>query len=195
MRSYFDLVQDKANEPYFSDAEKYQFLNAAQIDFINELIGGNKLELQSPLELDERALRILQPLIKYETGLSDTSGLLAFSGLASTFYGLLALEKADTSETHFYKWNDFNKASQNTYLTSQAGYRAIYTYIATGLKVSPTGQTDWTVAYIKEPVSIASGVDCELPASTHYMIVAKALGKAGIATESESLPAIEELTS
>lgn len=194
MRSYFDLVQDKNNEPYFTQAEKYQFLNAAQMDFVNELIGGNDIENPSPLELDERSLRILEPLIESETGLSDSSGLIAFSGLSETFLGLLAVDKGDTSEVYFYKWKDWYKASKNSYLKASAGVRGLYTYVSTGLKVLPASQSDWIVTYIKTPVDIASGVDCELPESTHYKIVAKALEKAGVATEAEGLPVIEELT-
>ena len=38
MHSWFDVLQDKGDSPYFTVAEKTQFLNRAQMKFVNEVI-------------------------------------------------------------------------------------------------------------------------------------------------------------
>ena len=41
MHSWFDVLQDKGDSPYFTIAEKTQFLNRAQTKFVNELMYKN----------------------------------------------------------------------------------------------------------------------------------------------------------
>ena len=38
MHSWFDILQDKGNSPYFTTDEKTQFLNRAQTKFVNETL-------------------------------------------------------------------------------------------------------------------------------------------------------------
>jgi len=38
MHSWFDVLQDKGDSPYFTVAEKTQFLNRAQTKFVNETL-------------------------------------------------------------------------------------------------------------------------------------------------------------
>ena len=38
MHSWFDILQDKGDSPYFTTDEKTQFLNRAQTKFVNETL-------------------------------------------------------------------------------------------------------------------------------------------------------------
>ena len=192
MGAYFDLLQDKSGEPYFTATEKNQFLNAAQTDFLNELTGGNDPAKPSPLELDERSLRILQPLINPLTDTADTAGVL---DLDSDFHALLSLGKGDNSEVRFVKYNDWNTIVNNGFTTPSAGARAIYNYDTSGIKVLPVTQSDWEGIYIQTPtaIDVATGTS-DFPVGAHYSIVAKALVKAGVPTESEALLLMDEIT-
>ena len=201
MRAYFDLVQDKVNEPYFTDAEKNEWLNSAQIDLLNELVGRTDVTMPSLLELDERNLRMLQPLINNTGATSDTLGDIAWPAGAFAILSV-NLTGFDTS-AKFTRWNDLQRMQGNMYTQADnIEERFLYTYNSTGIKVFPAGRTDWDIVYIAYPSLFGntnggggSEGDVEWPDSVKYKIIAKALAKAGVATEAEMLPVIEDMTS
>ena len=54
MHSWFDVLQDKGDSPYFTVAEKTQFLNRAQTKFVNDVIAppAVKLPAIAPSEIE-----------------------------------------------------------------------------------------------------------------------------------------------
>lgn len=85
MRTWFDILQDKANDPYFTDAEKDEFLEDAQWDIINEIIG----DYQSPTQL-ERSKTVettLSTLVKSISITTDGSGLLTTAAVDAAVGG------------------------------------------------------------------------------------------------------------
>ena len=73
MHSWFDVLQDKGDSPYFTVAEKTQFLNRAQMKFVNEVVQthynvagaapeGSAIPYSSVSSI-QRGEEILQPLI------------------------------------------------------------------------------------------------------------------------------------
>jgi len=53
MHSWFDILQDKGNSPYFTTDEKTQFLNRAQMKFVNETL--NKFFYSSAAQPEKNA--------------------------------------------------------------------------------------------------------------------------------------------
>ena len=73
MHGWFDVLQDKGDSPYFTTAEKTQFLNRAQLKYVNEIVQnefnisgsapeGNAIPYSSMSSL-QRGEEAIQPLI------------------------------------------------------------------------------------------------------------------------------------
>ena len=107
MHSWFDVLQDKGDSPYFTVDEKTQFLNRAQTKFVNEvlnksfLVSGGKPEGQAipyntmdSIQLGEAAIRPLIGELK-----SDNSYVYnKFPNLFHSFYySLLSVIKISNS--------------------------------------------------------------------------------------------------
>ena len=82
MLTWFDILQDKFNTPYFTDAEKYNFLNDAQSNFVNDYLNLN--DDSEPPVFEANALKntVIAPLLFEDVSVaSDTFGVVLFSAL------------------------------------------------------------------------------------------------------------------
>lgn len=83
MLSWFDIISDKESSPYFTEAEKLQFLNVAQDDYVNELVFSLYLpslanregpaRVYSAAESSSSGIEILEPLLVPEIRVSSNS--------------------------------------------------------------------------------------------------------------------------
>jgi hypothetical protein len=204
MLAYFDQVQDKNSEPYFTSAEKYLWLNAAQADLFEELVGGGDVAKPVMAQLDERAGRLLEPFIYTATAVADASGIITYAALKTdigstenvvTILDVHQIDSSDKWAAQYRKPQEFRRSENNSFLAGTAANDSSnYTYSNTGILVSPSVVT-WDVVCVKYPADISASQDCEFPEDSHYKVVAKALEKAGIATEAEGYSMINQVTS
>lgn len=99
MHGWFDILQDKYNAPYFIDVEKDEFINRAQLTFVNEVIykelypslqaGERGPQVLSAIESTLSGSEILQPLIVADLAVTAaiTTGKLLTSAIETAING------------------------------------------------------------------------------------------------------------
>lgn len=216
MSSYFDVLQDKFNAPYFVSAEKAQFLNRAQVKYVNQLDSGYTTGLSlprrgsvttTPHETTTPSVEALQPLIVLGVSVTTGGGGLItntainaalsakISAPNSVKKHVLAASRKHNLEfkvARFVRANDFYKLQSNSFkkATNQS---PIYQIDRGGLTFAPfEAGVQVLLDIMKEPIemSIDNGISCELPDWTHDDIVYIALELAGVATRDQLLNAM-----
>lgn len=204
MRSLFDLLQDKANDPYFTDAEKYELLNDAQVTYVNKFLGlddGGGKEKPPKIGLNEIVDSALMPLLVQVTMSTGTTGLIDIPSMKTETVEdpILIVDKSVYTSSYipvnYVKPGDISTI-YNMEFSTPTTYNPVYTITASGWQFYPKETiSDLTMSVLKMPQTIASGVNSDLPAFVHNKIVAIALQKTGLVTEDEALAMIENVTS
>lgn len=186
MRSYFDLLQDKSNSPWFDSDEKDEFLYSVIYDYINKAIGDgdtppslerNKGELQAISTLIKRSGAITIP----STGILTNTLIDAQLSSRTTIHPV-AFELATGEPVHFARHNDAAVFEQNTYKAGDS-LTPNYTIYDSAYQFYPKEVYTGVIAtVIVDPATIT-----DLPVYKHYEQVAKAMAKTGFVTESEAL--------
>lgn len=214
MHELFDIVQDKYNEKYFTDAEKDVFLNRAHMMAVNEIIFGeyyvNGINVTSGLEFSETQSGLLRPIIVSEEIITtNAESILTISSINqsidskynddSELMHLLDITAATgntaiTPETNigYVRYNDYQSNKSNTFKKATAT-NPKFLLSSDGYVIKPSAPSQpFYVSCIKSPreVDLGGSVSSELPVQLHDKIVAIALELAGITTESQALVAM-----
>lgn len=187
MRSYFDLLQDKSNSPWFDDDEKDEFLMDVIYDYINEYIGDGNTP--STLESNKGSADAISTLIETASVTSTSAGLLDTTQLAAGFTGTpfhplqISLNSVPAK---FVRFNDLWKFQNNTYKEASDS-QPLYTIDNSGWKVyaGNVNAKAFSVTAIVHPTAIT-----DLPVHKHYEQVARAMAKTGLVTSDEALAMI-----
>lgn len=214
MHSWFSLIQDKFNAPYFIDTEIDEFLNAGQEAFINDIYW-NELQpslfsqetgkqVLTPIESTSKGTEIFSPLFVEDIPVtSDANGLISNSAIETALNTAVGdtghehmftvlLLKSDPSlgvrKCRFVRHNDYGRFKDNV-LKAASERNPIYRINRKGILVDPAGVSNFLITVIKKPIklSIVNSVDCELPTPVHRDIVAYAAELAGIASRDQIL--------
>ncbi len=206
MLTWFDILQDKFNTPYFTDLEKYNFLNDSQINYINDYLNINS-DSEPPV-FEENALKntIIAPLLVEDVSVASAStGIILFTAIETaldTKYSLSGskllhilgvVENASGDAVAFVRHGEMRKQEDNEFVAAGSGNRK-YRLSRGQITMIPTGVLTYLVTAIKMPVDISASVASEMPLITHRKIVAKALVKTGFVTEHQALTLMDEQT-
>jgi hypothetical protein len=208
MHDYFDLIQDKANEPYFLASEKDDFINRAQEKFVNNIVFRDILgKADVPKgtqaiygnENDLMSNEILKTLITVDSGVdTDSSGIkLLYSSISTKLMHILGVRASSANSGNisnnkmlrFIRHNDQGRFEENTFKKGTTS-KPYYKIGSDGMYLYPTTGTteNLLVTYLDKPVDVELGVtECELPDYTHEKVLKIALSEAGIPTESQML--------
>jgi len=172
MRTWFDTLQDKTNEPWFSDAEKDEFLEDAMWDIINDTV--------SKAKQDVRVLSRISTLVTQLTQSTTSAGLFALAG--SDNVDILSLRLAsDDKQLHFYSQDKIMRIESNSYKKGTAS-NPNFSPVAGGYQTYPVlNVVSLKAVYIKVPSTAQ-----DLPDSMHRRQVALAMVKTGLVTEAEA---------
>lgn len=198
MLLYFDLLLDKVGNPYFTDSEKYSFLNNAQLEYIKSVLPSNEGGIVN-LEVDQIVQNNIGTLI-YETGnLNTSSGELTKTDVntalntaandSEPYIYVLAVSWTKSGNTYpvkFTRHNDWYTNEQNS-LKKGSASRPKYKVLASKFVFSPVDDTaSIKFTLLKNPKEIGVSQDCELPEHTHKKIVEIATNIASVSLRDEA---------
>lgn len=213
MRSWFDMIQDKFNSPYFTDLEFEEFINQGQMKFVNDNIFTNVIpstaqverggQITNPAESTAQGMEVIRPLIVEDILISSSAdGLITEAQINSgintaigdtnqKYMHLLSVSKVDGGDDRlcrFVRHNDYIKFKTNSFKRPTAR-QPLYRLTRSGIVIDPSGVSPYKISVIKAPnsVSLENSVDCELPAEYHNVVVAYAVQLASIASRDEAL--------
>jgi hypothetical protein len=199
--SYFDLIQDKYQAPYFTEAEKNILFNRSIVDFVVSKLpptgdGDN-------VELSQDSVTAIEPLIyalPYQT--MTTAGLVTRATLTTALQALatgavlwrpMSIGWKLGNSNHpvkFTRLNDWWEFKRNYFKNPTNDNPRVYTTY-TDFRFEPVNTSAklyFTVLKYPKTVAISGpAVDCDLPDFTHNDILAVALEKAGVASRDEAL--------
>lgn len=163
--SYFDLLQDKFNSPYFTEAEKERFFNSAQIEFVNGIIfdeyfpsssaGERGAMVSSTAESTVQGQEALETITEIDvpvntsaTGVVSRSdvatALTALSAPTTEYMHVMSVSTATAANVsysperivRFVRANDFIRFQQNEYKKA-TNSDPVYRVFSGGIKVNP----------------------------------------------------------
>jgi len=199
MRDWFDILQDKYNTPYFTDAEKDEFINDAQWDYINEYLGDR--ETAPALGVNKTAVAAMATLIGTVDVAAGLTGLVPIATINTAIDTLfsssnnamiipLAVQPSATGKpATWHNHNDIHKLEGNLYKAGTTAYPN-YTIDHLGVTLYPREvYANVFITVLKEPITID-----EMPASVHHKLIAKAMTKTGLVTENQAITLMEQTT-
>lgn len=184
---WFDDLVDKADSPYFTNAEKERLMTNAQQALVDKFVfdllkptinsGERPASVGSSLESQSAGLEVLEPLILDDLLVtSSASGVITRAQIKAAitteisqsvdYIVILALGK-DIGEdspypVRFVRQNDFNKFQNNSFKSSSSNDPQ-YKISRDKLKVYPAGAEDYYITLIKYPLDVV--YDAETPAN------------------------------
>lgn len=213
MRSWFDMIQDKFNSPYFTDLEFEEFINQGQLNFVNEVLFGQFIpataqvdrggQVMNPAEASLQGSEIIRPLIVPDLSVNSSiagavtnndidTALSASTAIANQKHMHLLsviLNDAGTDRLcRFVRHNDYVKFKTNSFKRPTAT-APVYRVFRDGIKLDPEGVRNYKITVVKRPVnvSLSGNVNCELPAEYHGLVVAYAINLASVSSRDEAL--------
>lgn len=203
MLSLFDLLQDKVNDPYFTDSEKYEYLNDAQTDYVNQYLGlddGGGKEKPPKLGINDIVESALRTIIEQVTLTTSTAGLLTDAAIKTAVASddwILVMDMYTVAgdSVNYVERKNVPYILKMEFAAPTTDY-PIYNISAAGIQLYPKETiSDLDVWVLRDPLKIGAAQDCELPSFVHSKIVAMALQKTGYVTEDEAMTMIENVTS
>jgi len=201
MISLFDLVEDKVDTIYFSDAEKLEFLNASQRIILDSIIFSNIEDVTA--DTNKKIEALLYTIIEKDVVITPASGNPTHTeidaAITNSHKYILSTYRQDGSggTYEWCKWvreNEKGPHADNTFKISSAAEPWVE-MDSTGLIITPVPADNVKVSVVRSLADMVNPTqDCELPDALHEKIVAKALGIAGIASEDNALLMMAQLT-
>lgn len=198
MADWFDLITDKVYSPFFLPSEKTQFINRAQMDFVNKLVNPIDMEInrkgeKNGFEKDDITNQIMSVLSEIVSVPTDILGFISNAAIEAALPAkLLKIESIlrDGFPARFIRANDYTKIISNTYL-KPSSTDPIWRKLSGKIKLDPVGIKTCEVAVLRYPkdISIADNINCELPDICHNSILKIALSYTGISFRDEFLVA------
>jgi len=200
----FDILQDKYGAPYFAPLWKVDLFNQAQYEYLHDLLpeeGGDLVNF----EFDQNITTNIQPLIWSVSLNMDTSGLVSNASLdaaiqtasndsTATLFKILTIGISSNAKNYaaqYIKYNNLKTFQNNTFKSPKFPSNVRYSYTGNGIQFYPTFSSPAvSITVIKTPRSIAitpANVDPEWSDYVCYIIIAKMLKLAGVATNAEEL--------
>jgi hypothetical protein len=182
IEEYFDLLTDKVGSPYFTQSEKSNFLNRAQIEYVNRTIPSNEGGIVN-LEMNQDVMGNVYTLI-YETAslTSNSSGEILKTAVQS------ALNAASSATEPFMKIMNVSYSGYPVKYTPHNDWYAVennsfkagtstspkYRQLANKFIFSPINTSTpikFTLLKYPKDINLATLVTSELPDQTHKTIV------------------------
>lgn len=212
MHSWFNILLDHYNEPYFIDTEIDEFINSGTMEFVNDIIfkeyfpslGENEKGLQALNSMESviQGSEILQPLIlsnlsvatasSYATRAAINTAIQAATGDANDkLMHVISVVYNDGDEDRLVRYvrhNDRARFNQNEF--KKATLRnPIYSVVRNGLLIEPSTVSSVILSALKTPklVSKADNISSDMPDFTHQRIMAYAVAMSGVASRDEVL--------
>ena len=206
MHQWFDLIQDKVDEVYFTESEKDMFINRAIQIFINDVVNAfllnpqtGQVVISSLLEDTLNAAEVLRPLMVLDMSVTaDASGIITVdaidaaiktaTGEEDTFLHILNLANSNGIGLKYVRENDYYKFAVNDFKKATTTYPQ-YRISHKGIHVTPIDSGGYKLSVIKEPVKVNfdAQISTDLPETTHDYIMAIALELAGLSSKDEAL--------
>jgi len=209
MHTLFDLVIDKTGSPYFTSDEKDEYLQRAEVTYVNGFFNptGQSKRNAEATSIDEE---LLNPLMSEVFVQNPSTGKLTFasinaaitSGSQELMY-ILGVSRnfnldscGDSDETtyrksRFVRHNNFSAHTDNSFKEGTEKY-PFHRYFDTYLKLTPRKVADTYISLLRYPLDVTlddpndtgqagpNAVNSELPDKAHNEIVYLALQAAGI---------------
>lgn len=223
MHSWFNILLDHYNEPYFTDTEVDEFLNSATTEFVNDIVfkeyfptsqapdrGPQSL---SSIESVIQGSEILQPLIIEDVEVDAISGKVSISDINTELQGVLSDPKASLMHVisvtkslpvgegfvdrmvRYTRHNDKQRFKQNVFKAPSVR-NPIYNFVHDGLSIEPKDNETYKITILKTPkkVSLEDDIDSDMPAFTHQRIVAYAIALAGVASRDDVMLQLQTIS-
>ena len=208
--SWFDFLVDKADSPYFTDAEKESVFDNAQQSLVNKYVfdyinparatGSDTKSIESRSEIST----ILSPLIIEDLQLaSSSSGKITRVSIdqaindavseSESYMTILSLAKDEAPFLPITKvrHNDYYKLQSNSFKAGSST-NLQYRESRTGITIIPSGAAYYLASVIKYPRKMSGETEFELPELVHDEIVLMALVKSSVATRDQALALLEQ---
>jgi hypothetical protein len=204
---FFDRIQDKYGSPYFTTAEKEQFLNQAQLGLISDSLP--KEGDEENIERNANVWTMFNPLFFSTTSTMNSSGLITKSSLETALTTLLgftvsiirplSITWADTNGTRSVKgptrqnnWGAYKNNVFKVPVESDPRYYETNTdYVIEPINTAIT-LTINGLRYPK-PISVSGAQTAEISALHHKDVVARALEIAGIGSRDEIMAQLQKM--
>jgi len=176
MLSWFDIIQDKSNSPYFTDLEKVEFINRAQTKFINEIVFGQFIPSMSKGERQANAINSFESVVQGSEALEPLFlSDLAITSSAGGEITRTQINSAINSETsggegylyllniardfgagvvrnvRFVRHNDYFRFKENDFKKPTTN-SPVYRIERQTIKIDPAGAFNYLISVIKEPL-------------------------------------------
>lgn len=176
-----DLLLDKYGSPYFTQDEKINFLNMAQLEFLNRLFPDSSGGVVN-FEFDNNVAQTIKPLLynvdltnsQYSNTVNGTSvstsqlqtalGITVGDGAARVFrIASVGIYVSDVLFTpvKYTKHNDYFKNLNNTFKQPTTA-KPVYTETAIGINILPQTTAIIRVVVVKYPKLLTAGNSPEL---------------------------------
>lgn len=219
MHSWFNILLDHYNEPYFIDTEIDEFINSGTMEFVNDIIfkeyfptlGENEKGIQALNSMESviQGSEILQPLIIEDIVVPVTSGY----ALKSSIDSAIQTETGDSNDklmhvvatvynngtedrlVRYVRHNDKARFNQNVFKKATER-NPIFSVSRRGLKISPSTLDELIMSVLKTPrkVSKEDSIDSDMPEFTHQRIIAYAIAMSGVASRDEVLLQLQKIS-
>lgn len=180
MHSWFNILMDSYNEPYFIDTEIDEMLNRGHTDFVNDIIfkefmesmGQNEKGMQvlNSFESNIQGSEVLQALMMTDLPVSAVSGKITYSDINSQIVSELAsagrtepnssimhlisiMKDHDTEGlriVRFVRHNDIPRFNQNVFKKA-TDRNPIFKFYYNGISIEPSDNGDYIISCIKFP--------------------------------------------
>lgn len=219
MRSWFNILLDHYNEPYFIDEEIDEFINSGTIEFVNDIIfkeyfptlGENEKGIQALNSMESviQGSEILQPLIIDDLVVPVTSGY----ALTSSIDSAIQTETGDANDklmhvvstvynngteerlVRYVRHNDRARFNSNVFKRA-TDRNPIFSVSRTGLRIEPNTIDEVILSVLKSPRKVSSSldIDSDMPDFTHQRIIAYAIAMSGVASRDEVLLQLQKIS-
>ena len=219
MHSWFNILLDHYNEPYFIDTEIDEFINSGAVEFVNDIIfkeyfpsmGENEKGIQALNSIESviQGSEVLQPLIIPDLTVAVAGGIATNTAINSA----IAASTGDANDTimhvmsvtydlsgeerlvRYVRHNDRARFRRNEF-KKPTERNPIFSLVRNGLLIEPSNLANVIVSVIKNPrkVSKENQIDLDLPEFTHQRVIAYALSMSGIASRDDVLVQLQQLS-
>jgi hypothetical protein len=208
MHTWFDILQDQYDTPYFTDDERDSFINDAALSYVLEFTTDSKLEgkeLEDSIYSNASLAHIIQTVPVTAVASQLTYALIEAQLTTKMIVPLRIIPAAGTSTRplKYTRFQDLDEELSNPLAdhneTSATNNSGMYTVAAEGISLWPAADYATeavTLTALRIPAETALGGPelVDMPDFTHRKIVAKALVKTGLVTDSQATALMDGVT-